>query len=350
MRIVNIVTQEEEWVTLAYLPVIRKEKEPAANERARERRCAVLQRVLYLIFRTSISASHVGVQIHHDERELLAFPRLLLYICDYPEEKAVMGLKSGMCAHPCSMCNVSVDDAGSPRALDAQDRECLRMLKKQLGLCQRLPNGNPSCAADVDDDSMREIVPALAAFAGLSTPPFLFYKIIGFDALHVRSLDCHGVRTPGACCAFFGGLSQFWESALANCSPDSPPSTLFMLMPACCSLLTCAGVGPGGDSCDDRATGASIPARMWAAPPTLWDNCRGVQNGQQADRPHGTTQQGKQNGSRVSSSADLFSASMASCVHVLMIYASIIAILTMCVKLILECHRAPHLFPRQQVL
>lgn len=208
MRIVNIFTQEEEWVTLAYLPVMRKEKAPAANERARERRCAVLQRVLYLIFRTSISASHVGFQIHHDGREMLALPRLLLYMCDYPEEKAVIGLRSGKCAHPCSMCNVCVDDAGSPRALDAQDRECLRMLKKQLKLFQRLRNGNPSCTADVDDDSMREAVPALAAFAGLSTPPFLFYKITGFDALHVRSLHCHGVRPAGACCAFFGGPSQ----------------------------------------------------------------------------------------------------------------------------------------------
>lgn len=43
-----------------------------------------------------------------------------------------MGLMSGKLSHPCSMCNVSVDDAVSPRALDAQDRECLRMPKKQL--------------------------------------------------------------------------------------------------------------------------------------------------------------------------------------------------------------------------
>lgn len=84
-------------------------------------------------------------------------------------------------------------------------------------------------------------------------------------------------------------------------------STLVILLPACRSPLTYACVRSGGDSRDDRATGASIPACMWAAPHTLWDNYWAVQDGQRADRPHGTTQQGKQNGSRVRSSADLFS-------------------------------------------
>lgn len=206
MRIVNIVTKEEEWVTLAYLPVIRKEKEPSANERARERRSAVLQRVLYLIFRTAISASHRGVQFKFRGRTLQAFPRLLLYICDFPEEKAVMGLKSGKCASPCSLCNVSVDDAGAPRALDAQDRECLRLLRLQLNLCQKQASGRSgSVPTEVaNDDSMRAVVPSLAAFAGLSTPPFLFFKIIGFDALHVRSSNAFGVPAqvcPGVVCA-----------------------------------------------------------------------------------------------------------------------------------------------------
>lgn len=148
-----------------------------------------------------------------------------------------MGPKSGKCAHLCSMCNVTVDAEGSPRALEAQDRECLRMLKQQLELCQRLRSCGPRNPSDIDADSMRAVVPALAVSAGLSTPPFLFYKIIGFDALHVCSLLRLGVCPSSARCAFWcilvgasPGMSEFpyWRPLALPCSSSSCIPSIFL--------------------------------------------------------------------------------------------------------------------------
>ena len=40
-------------------------QEPAAGERARERRCGLLQRVLYWAFREAIGRSHIGIEVSH---------------------------------------------------------------------------------------------------------------------------------------------------------------------------------------------------------------------------------------------------------------------------------------------
>lgn len=132
VRVVNIATKKQKWITVAYIPMVRKQKEAAADERGRERRSAVLQRVLYLVFRSTISASRDGVGIEYQGRKLKAFPRILLYLCDYPEEKAVLGLKSGQTALPCSTCDVNVAEMGGPQALTAQERDAVQLLDNQL--------------------------------------------------------------------------------------------------------------------------------------------------------------------------------------------------------------------------
>ena len=59
-------------------------------ERSRRWRCGILQRVLYLAFRSTIAASHDGVPVHDSVRgELRTFLRLIPYKCDQPEERAV---------------------------------------------------------------------------------------------------------------------------------------------------------------------------------------------------------------------------------------------------------------------
>jgi len=49
IRILNEDTEEEQWVTVDYILIVRKRKEPGAAARAQQRRSAVLQRVLYLV-------------------------------------------------------------------------------------------------------------------------------------------------------------------------------------------------------------------------------------------------------------------------------------------------------------
>jgi len=187
--VVNVVTGEVEWEPIAYIPLVRKQKEPSADLRGRERRSAILQRVLYLAFRTTIEASHNGVLHKHCDKTYVAFPRLLLYMSDQPEEKAVLCLKGGSCQHPCSTCLVQVHEAGAPEALTAKERVAVRSVEQQLeGAAHKRYQRESLRRTELEAmESVHSRVPALAGMAGMTTPPFLLYKIIGFDALHVCS-------------------------------------------------------------------------------------------------------------------------------------------------------------------
>lgn len=118
-------------MTVAYVPVVKTLQETAADERGRLRRCGNMQRVLYLAFREAFSASHCGYMIP-PLTELRLFPRLLLYICDQPEERLVLRHKGGKCKRPCSQCDVRVEVCGAPVALDARGREVLASLERHF--------------------------------------------------------------------------------------------------------------------------------------------------------------------------------------------------------------------------
>jgi len=169
---------------------VRKQKEPAAEFRGRERRSALLQRVLYLAFRTTVFASHTGVAHVHEGKTLVAFPRLLLYMSDQPEEKAVLCLKGGNCRHPCSTCTVRVEEAGAPAALSAKERDAVTTVERQLeGSAHKRYQRESVPRAELEEmDSAHNRLPVVAGMAGMTTAPFMMYESIGFDALHVRSL------------------------------------------------------------------------------------------------------------------------------------------------------------------
>jgi len=192
MRVVNDVSGSVEWHTIAFVPFIRTEQEANAKVKGRARRCGVLQRTLYLALREAIGASHIGVEldepIHGVKR---AFFRVLLYCCDQMEERSVLCLKSGMCDFPCSNCMVSKEALGKPEALKAPDRRAIITLQRQIELSVGT-SGNRKVdrsrrAAFKAMDSYHAFIPALACMAGLATPPNHMYKMVAFDALHVRS-------------------------------------------------------------------------------------------------------------------------------------------------------------------
>ena len=211
---ITVVNEEGEdaWLTVAYIPIVHQGKEPGAEGRSRKRRSAILQRVLYLVFRSAIAASHVGVKVRAGNRDLLCFPRMLLYIFDLPEEKGLLCLKGGKTALPCSMCTVRHEAAVTPEALEAVDRDAPQVLGDQIeasGL--QLRKERPSRRLMLEKKhSAHSVMPALAAMAGLSTPPFHMYKIIGVDVLHVLDLGLtrmlvHGlVRVYPHVCAAAG--------------------------------------------------------------------------------------------------------------------------------------------------
>eukprot|EP00170_Pyropia_yezoensis_P006818 contig_27790_g6840 len=189
-RLINDVAGEAVWLTLAYIPVISKQKEASADDRARQRRADLLQRVLYLVFRSTMLASYEGVEVVAGDRKLRAFPRILLYLADLPEEKGVLCLKSGACSRPCSKCDVHLHDASRKRALDAKDKNVIQMLSQHVeGAQHRLDQRDGPRRAYLEaSSSLHSTVPALASMAGLGTQPFLLYKMIGFDILHVLDL------------------------------------------------------------------------------------------------------------------------------------------------------------------
>lgn len=191
IRVVNVETDEYEWITVAYVPSVATEKGKGGAERSRCLRIAVMQRVLFLALRDLVEASHTGVQfVDADGRELLGFPRVLMYLCDQPEERAILCLKPGECAHPCSACMAPQASMASPAALTFKQRTLLNTLHKQLQAFGLLQQGRERQRRLQMEKavSMNSYPPALAAMAGLTTAPFLLYKIIGFDVLHILDL------------------------------------------------------------------------------------------------------------------------------------------------------------------
>ena len=243
IRVVNLVTNAPQWVTIAYVPIVKKLIETAANERAKLRRSAVLQRVLYMALRSVINASHSCVTIStKDGTSLTAYPRLLLNIFDQPEERAVLGLKGGQCARPCTACMAKIEMIGAPQALDADERNVINTVTNQVEAYEhtRRQRERHRRVALGALDSASGGVPGLAGMAGLGTAPLLLYKMIGFDVLHVRSLfPC----PLGICLAAVRTSCIPLANALVfNCEPRSPallslcfPSLVrFLLLCICC--------------------------------------------------------------------------------------------------------------------
>lgn len=69
--------------------------------------------------RTAIAGSHVGVEVRVGDRTLDTFPRVLLCVCDQPEERSVLRRKAGKRQWPSNLCQVTVDVTGAAEALSA---------------------------------------------------------------------------------------------------------------------------------------------------------------------------------------------------------------------------------------
>lgn len=111
--------------------------------------------------------------------------------------------KPGMCRRPCSLCDVLVSDLGTDAALDAKDRCPVFVVERQLEAYEhRKHRREKRRRLHIEREwSINSQPPALAAMAGLCTPPFLLCKIVAIDVLHVRSFAC-GVSSLSVCWVF----------------------------------------------------------------------------------------------------------------------------------------------------
>lgn len=266
MRVINALTKVEEWITLADVPQLSTEKGSAGAERSRLRRMAILQRVLYLALRSTIHARHNGVSVSGGVRgQLLAFPRVILYICDQPEERQALCFRPGMCQRPCTMCEVSVSDLGLEAALLARKRCAVSVVERQLEAHGHLTHGREKRRRlQIEKEwSVNSQPPALAAMAGLCTPPFLLCNIVAIDVLHVRSL--HRCLRCLSCCAY--GVAGVSFKVLTLRAPDSCFRAVLL---GAMRLPELAGVGLGHYPRPGEATGPYLPVYVRRLRAALW--------------------------------------------------------------------------------
>jgi len=114
-------------------------------------------------------------------------PRALLYVCDQPEERAVMYLKGSGCLFPCTACTVGRDTSCTEAGTSAPARDVHETVRAQL---RNVLMGNFRGAGAMRTEaemahSLNSMVPALAAWAGLGNGPRMLYRLPGFDRLHV---------------------------------------------------------------------------------------------------------------------------------------------------------------------
>jgi len=189
MRIVNNISEELRWVTLAYTPQV--DSKFLQTRKGHEVRAERLQRILHLVVYTCMVVSHRGVWLQvPGGGSVRVSPRVLVYVCDQPEEREILCLKVSGCFFPCTPCMVERDNSCTAAGAAAQSRDVDATVKSQLSNATIGTFwGAASRRAEVEmEHSLNSVVPALAAWAGLANGPRMLYRLPGFDRLHVRSL------------------------------------------------------------------------------------------------------------------------------------------------------------------
>lgn len=93
-KVVSVLTEREEWITVTLTPQVKQEYAAFAREKAARARLSLLQRALPLVLGRVMEASHHGRMIRPvDGSDVCISPRLIVYACDYLEEQSVICLK-----------------------------------------------------------------------------------------------------------------------------------------------------------------------------------------------------------------------------------------------------------------
>lgn len=262
VRFSNAEGIETKWFDIGLCPVLLVGSLKCTATKLADIRRELLHRFLFMVLKPLLVASAVGFQCEGS----LLFPRVLLTICDQKQERPFLSLRSAGSTRDCSLCTMvsretavevqarNVDESDNETAGDvspcasvnsletldsttnvqlddtpAGKRLVVRTVGAQLLLTiSKIQNGGSSYSellaalkrelpsfwfqatplnvADIRRylllHSCCELPPVLAAFHGLGTEPFLLYKSVGFDTLHV--LDLGVMRTfPDSCWRHF---------------------------------------------------------------------------------------------------------------------------------------------------
>jgi len=122
MRIFININKEVRWMMLVYIPQV--ESKFLETRKGHEVSAELLQRILHLFFLTCMMASHRGVWVQvPGGGSVRVSPRVLLYVCDKPEERAIMCLKGSGCFFLCTPCMVERDNSCTAAGAAAPSRD-----------------------------------------------------------------------------------------------------------------------------------------------------------------------------------------------------------------------------------
>ena len=131
MRVINIDTDEVRLVTLAYISQV--ENKVLETMKGQEVRSELLRRIIHVVFRTSLLASHDGTWLNLPGGGCARVsPRAVVYVCDQPEERAVMCLNGSGCLLPCTTCSVGRDSFCTEAGTIAPARDVHETVRAQL--------------------------------------------------------------------------------------------------------------------------------------------------------------------------------------------------------------------------
>jgi len=169
----------------------------------------LLQRIPHVIFRTNLLVSHDKTWPNISEGGCVRFSsRALLYVCDQPEDNAVMCLKESDCLFPCTACTVWWDSSCTEAGTDAPSRDLHKTVRAQLCnvLKGDLRGAGATRAGAQMDHRYNSMIPALNAWTRLGNSPRMLYRFPGCDCLPVRfsamRVSCRycPVSLSGLCC------------------------------------------------------------------------------------------------------------------------------------------------------
>lgn len=180
------------FVSVGALPQVFAQLGPGGADRARVGCRELFQRSLFVVLRDVIQASHDGVDVEFGGKLGVwrAFPRLGCYSADFPEKRAALCLRGVGCAHPCCTCIAELSVACSAGGLRAPQRDVVGTVTDMLVAHALSTSDIRGSSAERDClchlHSCKPLPPALAAMAGLGTPPYMLFKVFGLGTLHVR--------------------------------------------------------------------------------------------------------------------------------------------------------------------
>jgi len=183
VRFPNVVTGKTGWITIGYIPAMRYRKSATDAEKAKVRilRDELLQRCLAVVIDELITASEKGVKMTLPAHGAVwAVPRIILYACDQPEERHLLGMKLSGSYFPCSMCMEFKSHVGVPGS-GACKRDVLGTLEDQMEATELAEKDERPARIEqlAKQSSITPVVPVLGAVHGLGTGTLSLFRNFG---------------------------------------------------------------------------------------------------------------------------------------------------------------------------